>query len=340
MEYLNGRFINVLIIYFVFPFSVFSVDELGATSDMLMSSALKPSTKKTYSCAQQKFLEFCKRYQLVPTPVTESTLLLYVAYLFDQGFKGSSIRVYISAIRSMHIYGGFQYPTNMVRLQLSIKGAVTESAPPVRKFPITYSVLSKMLSTLKGRFDEKMLLAVMTLAFFGCFRASELCVMDGKGFDENSNLGFNDLVMNVKEKNLCIFLKKSKSDVNSQGTSIFIGCSGTRVCAYCRMLDYLLYRSSVCLKTENAPLFVNVLGDPLRKNYFVSTTRMALSLAGYNPMKFSGHSYRAGAATTAGDRGFEEWELKMMGRWKSSAYNLYLRNPKIVASFAKRLVTP
>jgi hypothetical protein len=318
---------------------MFSVDELGATSDMLMSSALKPSTRKTYSCAQQKILEFCNRYTLIPAPVTESTLLLYVAYLFDLGFKGSSIRVYISAIRSMHIYGGFEYPTDMIRLQLSLKGAVTESLPPVRKLPITYSVLSKMVSTLRGRFDAKMLYAVMTLAFFGCFRASELCVTDGKIFDEDSNLSYSDLIMNVKEKNLCVFLKKSKSDVNSQGVSIFIGCSGTKVCAYCRMLDYLLYRSSIHPKTEHSPLFVNEFGDPLRKDYFVSTTRMALSLAGFNPAKFSGHSYRAGAATTAGDRGFEEWELKMMGRWKSSAYNLYLRNPKVVATFAKRLVT-
>jgi integrase len=307
---------------------------------MLMSSALKPSTKKTYSCAQQKFIEFCKKYEFIPMPVTESTLLLYVAYLFDQGFKGSSIRVYISAIRSMHVYSGFDYPTNMVRLQLSIKGAVTESAPPVRKLPITYSVLSKMLATLRGRFDAKMLYAVMTLAFFGCFRASELCVMDGKVFDESSNLSYHDLVMNIKERNLCIFLKKSKSDVNSQGTSIYIGYSGTKTCAYCRMLDYLLYRPTIHPKTENSPLFVNFHGEPLRKDYFVSTTRMALSLAGFNPSKFSGHSYRAGAATTAGDRGFEEWELKMMGRWKSSAYNLYLRNPKVVASFAERLVSP
>ena len=63
-------------------------------------------------------------------------------------------------------------------------------------------------------------------------------------------------------------------------------------------------------------------------------------MAGFNPSKFSGHSYRSGAATTAGDQGFTEWELKMMGRWKSTAYNVYLRNPKIVSTFAKRLVSP
>ena len=65
---------------------------------------------------------------------------------------------------------------------------------------------------------------------------------------------------------------------------------------------------------------------------------VALGLAGFNPANFSGNSFRAGAATTAGDLGFEDYELKMLGRWSSSAYTVYLRNPKIVSTFAKRLV--
>jgi hypothetical protein len=305
---------------------------------MLMSAALKPTTQKTYSCAQRKFLEFCKIYKFIPTPVSENTLLLYVAYLFESGFKGPSIRVYLAAVRSMHIYGGFIYPTNMVRLQLAVKGAVCQSNPPVRKLPITYNILSKMLAAIEGRFDATLCNAVMTLAFFGCFRASEFCVADASPFDAGSHLLYDDITVNLKEKNMSVFLKKSKSDILSQGTTVYIGCSGRRVCAFCMMRAYLQYRNTISAVTDGAPLFITVLGDALKKEYFVSITRLALGLAGYNPSKFSGHSYRAGAATTAGDNGFEDWELKMMGRWKSSAYTVYLRNPKIVATFAKRLV--
>ena len=62
-------------------------------------------------------------------------------------------------------------------------------------------------------------------------------------------------------------------------------------------------------------------------------------MLGYDPSLYSGHSYRAGAATTAGNLGFEEWEIKMLGRWNSSAYHIYLRNPKVVATFSKRLIS-
>jgi hypothetical protein len=320
--------------------TMFAVDELAVTSGFLMSSALKPSTKKTYTCAQQKYLIFCGIYKFEPTPVSEETLLLYVAYLFDLGFKCSSIRVYLSAIRSLHVYSGVEYPTNMVRLQLALKGAATQSAPPIHKLPITFSVLTKMLHAIRGRFDVLLFNSVMTLAFFGCFRASEIVISDNRPYDASTHLSFDDLTILPKEKSMCIYLKKSKTDVLSQGVSVYVGCSGNDVCAYCMMCKYLVYRSTIPNNAPSSALFLDILGNPLKKEYFLSTTRLALSMAGFNPSKFSGHSYRSGAATTAGDRGFTEWELKMMGRWKSTAYNVYLRNPKIVSTFAKRLVSP
>ena len=85
------------------------------------------------------------------------------------------------------------------------------------------------------------------------------------------------------------------------------------------------------------PLLVDSLGNILRRAYFVSTMKLLLSLLGLNPSEYSGHSLRAGAATSGANQGLESWELKMLGRWRSDAYNVYLRDPKIVSSFAVRL---
>ena len=143
---------------------------------MLMAAALKPNTKRTYTSAQNRYIKFCESYNIVVMPTTEDNLLLYVAFLFDSGLKGSSIKVYLSAVRSMHIYAGYPYPNEMLRVRLAIKGAVCQSPPPCRKFPITFPVLCEMFRALKLRFDFKLISAVMTLAFFGCMRASEFCV--------------------------------------------------------------------------------------------------------------------------------------------------------------------
>jgi hypothetical protein len=60
-------------------------------------------------------------------------------------------------------------------------------------------------------------------------------------------------------------------------------------------------------------------------------------MAGYNPALYSGHSFRAGSATTGAALGFTAWELKLLGRWNSDAYQIYLRDATLVSTFAQRL---
>ena len=310
--------------------------ELRETSDMLMSSALKINTHKTYSSAQNKYLNFCSAYDIVPLPATEETLLLYVAFLFDLKLKGSSIRVYLAAVRSLHVFLGFGYPTDMLRLKLAVKGAMSQSLPPVRKLPITFQILGEMLCAISTRFDFKLIAAAMSLAFFGCFRSGELFITDSRmPFAIADNLCAGDVLIDRREKMLSIFLKKSKTDTCSQGVSVFVGCSGNKVCGYCAVVRYIDVMGG---SDPDVPFFRDCSGGGLSKSYFVSVTRIALAIAGYDPSLFSGHSYRAGAATSAGDAGFDAWELQMLGRWNSSAYTIYLRNPKVVSTFAKRLV--
>ena len=69
-------------------------------------------------------------------------------------------------------------------------------------------------------------------------------------------------------------------------------------------------------------------GKPLTRERFVQQVRAALSQAGINYKGYSGHSFRIGAATTAAKRGVADATIKMLGRWKSSAYQLYIRTPR------------
>ena len=305
-------------------------------STVLMSAGLKPNTHRTYNSAQNRYLNFCCLYDLVATPTTEDVLLLYVAFLFDDNLKGSSIRVYLAAVRSLHVFWGLPYPVETLRLRLAVKGAITQSPPPVRKLPITFDVLCSMLHCMTDRFDFKMLSAAMTLAFFGCFRSGEICVVNQSLFDCKVNLCMEDVLVDREQRMLSIFLKKSKNDYVSKGVSVFVGCSKKKVCGYCSVVEYIDSLSCHAI-LPTAPFFRDAMGLPLSKDYFVSATRLSLALAGHDPMLFSGHSFRAGAATTAGDQGFDDWEIKMLGRWNSSAYSIYLRNPKVVSTFASRL---
>jgi site-specific recombinase XerD len=307
---------------------------------MLMQAALKTNTKKTYSSAQNRFINFCELYHFSIMPVSENTLLLYISYLFEQGLSGSSIRVYLSAVRSMHVFAGHAYPTDLPRVKLALKGAIRETPKPIQKFPITIKILKQILPLVQHRFDKYLMRSVMTLAFFGCFRLGELCLADGPTFSPSKNLCVGDIVLDEIDLCMTVHLKQSKTDVHNRGVSVFVGCSrDSSCCAYCTMKSYLKFRKTLPEFQGTSPLFIVPGGGVLTKQYMISVTRLLLSISGHDPSLFSGHSFRAGAATTAGDGRFREWELKMLGRWASPAYNLYLRNPKVTASSAQRLVS-
>lgn len=259
-----------------------------------------------------------------------------MCYLYKKELKGSTIRVYLSGVRNSHILRGFKNPLGGERLKLALKGTLVLSPPPNRKLPITFSILEKMFEVCKKRHDKLLIRTAITLAFFGCLRASELCI--STKFDATTNLTISDVRLFKDEKYLILHLKKSKTDYLSEGSNIYIGCSESKVCSYCTMVRYLQTRC-VPLTSPNDPLLIDVNGSVLSKTKFVDITRLLLASIGINPQQFSGHSYRAGSATTAGNIKFNEHEIKSLGRWKSNAYELYLRDPTQATKFAKRLAT-
>lgn len=66
--------------------------------------------------------------------------------------------------------------------------------------------------------------------------------------------------------------------------------------------------------------------------------REALTAAGFDASQYSGHSFRIGTATTAAAVGIEDSLIKTLGRWESSAYQLYVKVPRDrLAVVSKRL---
>jgi hypothetical protein len=300
----------------------------------LVGEGLRGNTHKTYTSAQRKYLNFCIEFNLRSLPATDTVLIQYVAFLFNKGLKGSTIKVYLSAVRSLHVFSNLPPPVHSEKLLLALKGASKMSSPPDRKLPITYQLLSEMLPYLEGRHDELLLKTVMCTTFFGCFRAGEVCLPDKETFSARAHLTYGDVTFDAALSTVTLHLKQSKTDTLNQGVHVKIGCSGTLVCAYCLLQRFI--DQHPC-PMPHSPLFVDNSMLILRKSYLISTTKLVLALMGYDPSKYSGHSYRAGSATTGAAAGFSAWELKMLGRWSSNAYQLYLRKPELASAFAQRL---
>lgn len=92
-----------------------------------MKQGIAASTQRTYSTAEKLFLDFCSRMNLLPLPANERTLILFATEL-AQAREHSSIRVYLSGVRHLHIVNGWPNPPEgNQRLELVLKGIRGES---------------------------------------------------------------------------------------------------------------------------------------------------------------------------------------------------------------------
>lgn len=310
--------------------------ELSALSDYLVRNSIRPNTKRTYSSAQKRFIDFCNQYQCEPFPATEDTLLLYVAYLYDQNLTFSTVQVYLAAVRSIHIMEGFHNPLDgKLRLKQSLRAVRLTRNSFKQKLPITFQILEKMEHLVIQLKDGPILWAAMTLAFFGCLRAGEFTVPSSHGFNPCTHLCVSDVEIFNSSGYLSVSIKRSKTDTNNRGFKVYLGCTSSPVCAYCAVKTIV---DNSKLDPTQTPLFRLSSGSVLTKSVFVTQTRLVLSLLGLNGSEYSGHSYRSGSATSAAACGMADWEIKVLGRWSSDAYQRYIRTPSpLLASFSKRL---
>ena len=128
-------------------------------------------------------------------------------------------------------------------------------------------------------------------------------------------------------------IKASKRDPFRKGCSIHIGLGKYPLCAVHALLAYLAIRGD-----GPGPLFLCQNRQPLSCTLLTNWLWQIMASAG-NSGNFSSHSFRIGAATVAGCNGIRDHLIQGVGRWKSNAFQSYIRTPSVaVASLSQMLV--
>ena len=65
-------------------------------------------------------------------------------------------------------------------------------------------------------------------------------------------------------------------------------------------------------------------GSPLTRSGLITAVRAALTCAGLDVSRFTGHSFWTGPATAAAHEGLPDLLIQMLGRWRSSSFLRYI----------------
>ena len=212
-----------------------------------------------------------------------------ICYNIELGFKDK-----VSQMQRLHI------------LLRGIKRKLGTHGLRKPRLPITLPTMKILHSYLKESHlrhqDQNMLWAAFTLAFFAFLR--EYVSKATTSYIPESTLLCSDI--SLSQQFITINIKASKTDPFREGTTLYVAKSGRSVCAVKAMHRYL--------NTERRRKFKFRDGTYLTRQTVTSTIRAALEYRGKEVKRYSSHSFRIGAASTAAEAGLPDSLIKSLGR--------------------------
>ena len=310
-------------------------------------ASLAPSTTRSYESAKKRYLQFCANSDNDPLPASEEKLCSFVTYLADSNLTHQTIKCYLSAVRHLQIAmnKGDPHISSMPKLEHVLRGIKKEQSkkhtPAKSRLPITPNILTRLREVWEEEphnYDYIMLWAACCTCYFGFLRSGEICSPSDEEYDPSTHLNFSDLAVDSHDNTSVIALKikTSKTDPFRQGVTIYLGTTNTKLCPVQALLAYIAVRGD-----KQGALFSFSNHQLLTRARFVKHLRLALSKAGIDPDLYAGHSFRIGAATVACTQGIEDSTIMTLGRWKSNAYQRYIRIPQEhLAQISSRIASP
>ena len=314
--------------------AAYSLDQLHVNAKEYFRSGLADSTHRTYgAAAQRQFLSFCDNYGLAPLPASEDTLILSVTSLAAR-IKPQSINFYLADVRSLHVSNGYDNPlTPGLRLKQTLRGIERNHfAPPKRKMPITFDLPCKIHVFVNFRSnDDVVYWAAITWGHFLLFnkRRKVYVMQQGALWPLTQSRPRWRHFSSVPRRSA--LLDGAHKTVENWPTT------GQGVCPACAMKSNLALQRSRPNMSEESLLFLLENNQALTKQQLVTFVSHLLRLIGVDPTAYGRHSFRIGGSTSASYAGLADYEIQMLGSWKSDCYKTYVRSPlNVLLQFPQR----
>ena len=200
------------------------------------------------------------------------------------------------AISQAHKMANYDSPTSNAAVRETLKGYKRQvGTAPNQKAPLTVEHLRRMLESLPNSLIGSRDRALLLLGFAGGFRRSEIVGLD-----------IDDI--EFVPRGMVVTLRRSKTDQEGEGRRLGIPFgSGEETCPV-RALHSWLEGADI----KSGPLFravdrhCNVASTRLTDRTVARVIKRLAHKVGYDATDFSGHSLRAGLATSAAESGKSE----------------------------------
>lgn len=278
------------------PAQLVQLEELAEQSREYIKQAKASNTLRAYRSDWQDFQDWCDAQGICAMPAEPQTVAYYLIALIKKGLKVSTLQRRISTISQAHQAAYQETPTKHAAVKTVWAGIRrAEGTAQEGKAPVLTADIRAMVATLPDGLLGIRDRALLLLGFAGAFRRSEL-------------MGLNVEDVISSHEGLVVTLKRSKTDQEGQGRNVGIPYGSHPETCPVRAVQTWLEASGL----QCGPLFrtVNRHGQlqpgRLSDKAVALVVKRTAKAAGLDPVQYSGHSLRAGLATSAAMAGVSE----------------------------------
>jgi len=277
----------------------------------LLGASTTSSTRRAYESDLRHFIGWGGAL-----PSSSLEIARYLA-AYARHLSMATLSRRLVAIGQAHAIRGLVNPTKTDLVRRTLRGVRrTYGAPQRRAAALTRENLLAVASHLGDSLRDVRDRALLLVGFAGAFRRSDLVAMN---YDE----------VHQTVHGITVTIPRGKTDQEGHGREILIPCGSTTACPVKSLNDWLLASG-----TADGAVFRS-----LRKGGQIGPTRLSpeavavivkrrVMEAGLDSAMSSGHSLRAGYATSAAASGMPIWQIKaqtghatdtMVGRYIQTA---------------------
>ena len=296
------------------------------------------TTKGNYLQIWRKFNQVIIRLDVKPNS-WEKRMALFCAYLVDQGFKSSTVKSYVSAIKSVLKSDGYRWDDEILLLDSITKACRLINDKVYIRMPIQKGLLELILFEVERIFQQQYYLEIMfkaafMLGYYGLLCIGEMTAEEGI-FKPDHAVRACDVHVGQNKPKIMVVLYTSKTHgEESLPQKIKITASSvegreqylckTHFCPFNIVREYMRIRGTY--DTVDEQFFVFQQRIPVKPGHLRKVLRTCLINLNLEATNYDMHSWHAGCALDLIKAGFLVAEVKVFGRWKSSAVYKYLKH--------------
>jgi integrase len=253
------------------------------------------NTLRGYRSDWRDFVGWCEGHAVCPLPASPEVVASYIAECAGR-LKVGTIQRRLNAIAEAHKAVGLESPAASGMVRNTLKGIRRSlGTAPAQKA----AALTDDIRAMVGVADDGLIglrdRALILLGFAGAFRRSEVVGLD------IADLAFG-------KDGLTVRLRRSKTDQSGEGRKIGVPYGSNPDTCPVRVLQSWLEATGI----TDGPVFRSInrhgqmLGTRLAAADVARVVKKLALRAGLDPVRYAGHSLRAGHATSAAIAGASE----------------------------------